>query len=81
MSSSNPSLSNPNFLHDQRVVYRALTRMTDDFALSMCAFQFWLKNHASKALNANEFTADLQQYLGISNDQKRTLTVAIHASL
>jgi|GEM_PF-5735499 len=74
-------MTNMNYDFEQRVIYRALTRMTQDFALIQSGFQFWVSTFSQNELDPDTFADALKNYLGISNDQKRVFVVGLHSSL
>lgn len=65
---------------NDRIIYKALSRMTDDFALLQTSYQFWQKEYAGQELDPSAFADALTKYVGLNNDQKRTLVIALHSA-
>jgi len=65
---------------DQRIVYAALSRMTKDKMLIQSAFQYWQANLSDKAFDVVEVTSGIESFLGLSDQEKKVLMIALHAA-
>jgi len=63
-----------------RVVYAAVTRMTDDRNLQQQAFTYWYQELSAKAWNIADIVNAVIQYLGLSTAEKKSLYIALQAA-
>lgn len=64
-----------------RAVYKALKRMSNDYSLQHAGFNYWLSKHSQSALNAVDFSNDLQAHFDLSSRDKSSFMVALHAAM
>ena len=65
---------------DQKVVFAGLSRMTQDRSVIQSAFIYWQDNHSSDAFDIIKVTVGIESYLGLSQSEKKTLMIALHAA-
>lgn len=73
-------MNNPALALNQRVIYAALSRMTDDRSVIKSAYQFWQGNLSAKPFDIIESVTELVNYLGLSGQEKKVLMVSMHAA-
>ena len=74
-------MSNHQFEFESRAVYKALKRMTADYALQHAGFNYWKANHSKSVLNVVDFSTDLHAYLDLTSKEKSSFMVALHAAM
>jgi len=73
--------TNSSFEIESRAVYKALSRMSKDFALQQASFSFWKDNFSNTSINPVEFATALQNHVGLEGKDKTTFMIALHAAL
>jgi len=73
--------ANPNFELESRAVYKALTRMTTDFALQQTSFTYWKMDFSDTSLNPVDFATALQSHVGLDGQDKTSLMIALYSAL
>lgn len=67
-------------LYEQRVVYAALTRMTNDRTTIKSAFQYWSAKLANQPFDVVEVVTALNSYLGLGDTERKSLMISMHAA-
>lgn len=65
---------------NNKVVYTALTRMTEDRDVIKHAFQSWQAKFAGQELDVFAFVDHIQTYLGLETGEKKVLMMSMHAA-
>lgn len=73
-------MSNDNLSFNQRVIFAGLSRVTDDRMVIQSAYSYWMKNFSNEPFDAIEVVAQLVSYLGLNDNEKKTLMIALHAA-
>lgn len=66
--------------HNQRVIFAALKKMTNDRSLIVDGFTYWFSTLSDKPLDVNDCTEKFVDYLGLDGAQKKSLMVGLHVA-
>ncbi len=66
--------------HNQRIVFSALKKMTNDRGLIVDGFTYWFATLSDKPIDVNDCTGKFVEYLGLDGAQKKSLMVGLHVA-
>lgn len=67
-------------IHQERIVYAGLSRMTDDRNVIKTAFEFWQHKLSQRTFNIQEIVAVFEKHIGFKGSEKKSLFIAMQAA-
>lgn len=67
-------------IHNQRIVYAALRRMTTDRKVIQSAYRHWQSTLGAKSFDVAEAVDGINKFLGLDTGERKTLMVSMHSA-